>query len=166
MVLASLLVCQNQMAPYLNGRTWKAEALPGSIHTKQRKTYTTCIVVRHHRGWSGLMACCFILVCFVLTLPDAHAQFVGWVKKTTLPPLRGSLGACVIGQKLYTVGGVIPYAWTDLAANEVYGLTTWEAKAPIPTARGWLSVAVVSDTGYAIGGSYPNATSKVEAYAL
>jgi N-acetylneuraminic acid mutarotase len=88
----------------------------------------------------------------------------GWVKKTTLPTARGTLGACVIGQKLYTVGGTTKSPFTDLAANEVYDLNPWEAKLALPTPRGWLSVAVVNDTIYAIGGGWPTATSKVEAY--
>jgi N-acetylneuraminic acid mutarotase len=88
----------------------------------------------------------------------------GWTKKATLPTLRGALGACVIGQKLFTVGGVTKSPFTDLAANEVYDLNPWAVKAPIPTKRGWLSVAVVNDTMYAIGGGYPDATKKVEAY--
>ncbi len=88
----------------------------------------------------------------------------GWTKKTTLPTGRGALTACVIGQKIYTIGGVTPYPWTDMATNEVYDLNPWSVKSPMPTPRGWLSSAVVNDTIYAMGGGSSTATSKVEAY--
>ncbi len=119
---------------------------------------------RHPERSSRLRTWCLILFSLVLILPYARAQSGGWVKKTTLPTLRGALGACVVGQKLYTIGGVTTYPWTDLAANEVYDLNPWGVKSPMPTPRGWLSVAVVNDTMYAIGGGYPNATRKLEAY--
>jgi N-acetylneuraminic acid mutarotase len=119
---------------------------------------------RHPGRLSGLVTCCLILASSVLIHTDARAQDTSWVKKTTLPTLRGALGACVIGQKLYTIGGVTAYPWTDLAVNEVYNLNPWETKLAMPTPRGWLSLAVVNDTIYAIGGGYPTATRKVEAY--
>jgi len=100
----------------------------------------------------------------VLIHTDARAQDTSWVKKTTLPTLRGALAACVIGQKIYAIGGTTVYPLTDLAANEVYDLKPWAVKLPMPTPRGWLSSAVVNDTIYAIGGGYPTATRKVEAY--
>jgi len=110
------------------------------------------------------MTCCLILLSLVLIHPDAYAQSEGWVKKTTLPTPRGALSACVIGQKIYTIGGTTASSWTDLAANEVYDLNPWAVKLPMPTPRGWLSSAVVNDTIYAIGGGFPTATKKVEAY--
>ena len=119
---------------------------------------------RHPERLSGLRACCLILVSSVLILPDAWAQSGAWVKKTTLPTLRGALSACVIGQKIYAVGGVTAYPLTDLAANEVYDLNPWTVKSPLPTPRGWLFGAVVNDTIYVMGGGYPTATRKVEAY--
>jgi N-acetylneuraminic acid mutarotase len=119
---------------------------------------------RHPLRVSGLRTCCLILASSVLILPEAWPQSGEWEKKTTLPTPRGALGACVIGQKLYTVGGTTKSPFTDLAANEVYDLNPWEAKLAMPTPRGWLSVAVVNDTIYAIGGGLPSATSKVEAY--
>ena len=119
---------------------------------------------RHPERLSGLRTCCLILVSSALILPDAWAQSGAWVKKTTLPTPRGALSACVIGQKIYAVGGATAYPWTDLAANEVYNLNPWETKLAMPTPRGWLSLAVVNDTIYAIGGVYHTATRKVEAY--
>ncbi len=84
---------------------------------------------RHTRRMPGLMTCCLVVVTSMLISIDPQAQGGSlWVKKTTLPTLRGALSASVIGQKIYAIGGATTYPWTDLAANEVYDLNPWAVK--------------------------------------
>jgi len=76
-----------------------------------------------------------------------------WTTKSNMPTRRWSLGTCVIGEKIYAIGGNIQYP-TIASAVEVYdpATDTWSEKAHMPTARYSLSTCFVNGRIYAFGG--------------
>ena len=86
-----------------------------------------------------------------------------WTTKASMPTAREALAACVVGGRLYAVGG-----WNNdkLKTVEAYDHTsnTWTKNAPMPTAREGLAVGVVNGILYAVGGYKVGGLNTVEAY--
>jgi N-acetylneuraminic acid mutarotase len=90
----------------------------------------------------------------------------GWTIVTTLPTVRVSPYAAVIGDSIYVIGGTGPNL-INMANNELCNTSNyfnWNTLMPMPTPRGSLTGAVVNDIIFAIGGGYPTPTDKNEAY--
>jgi len=78
-----------------------------------------------------------------------------WTKKTDMPTPRCVFSTCVVGKKIYAVGGALVQPSVVTSKVEVYDPATdsWEEEIDMQFARGWLSVSAVSGKIYAIGGS-------------
>jgi hypothetical protein len=78
-----------------------------------------------------------------------------WVKKETkMPTGRWELATCVVGGKIYAIGGAGP-SYQALGTLEVYDPVTdsWDTTITMmPTARQGLSASAVNGKIYAIGG--------------
>jgi len=83
-----------------------------------------------------------------------------WTTKADMPTGRWQLSTCVVGGKIYAIGGAGP-TYEALSAVEVYdpATDTWTTKSPMPTARQNLTASVVNGKIYAIGGQSSDSTS-------
>jgi N-acetylneuraminic acid mutarotase len=77
-----------------------------------------------------------------------------------MPTGRWELSTCVVGGKIYAIGGAGPI-YQALRAVEVYdpATDTWTTKSEMPTARQGLSTSVVDGKIYAIGGGAASSAS-------
>lgn len=75
-----------------------------------------------------------------------------WTRRADIPAPRSLHAACVVGGKIYIIGGQTPGQLS--AAVDVYDPknNTWESKAPMPTARADLRAVAEAGNIYAIGG--------------
>jgi RNA polymerase sigma factor (sigma-70 family) len=75
-----------------------------------------------------------------------------WTKKSDMPTGRAGLSACVVGRKIYAIGGADRSR--ILSAVEEYdpSTDTWKQMPNIPTARAGLTVNAVNGKIYAFGG--------------
>ncbi len=76
-----------------------------------------------------------------------------WTPRINMPTGRWEFSTCVVGGKIYAIGGAGP-VYQALHTVEVYdpATNTWTTKSPMPTARQGLSTNVVNGKIYAIGG--------------
>ncbi len=136
------------------------------------------------RNVKGSSAYVYVTLGLLETLSDSTMQ---WEAKDPMPTPRASLGAALLGGKLYAAGG---FQWTGTAATdpvlnqpgitaasaqmtptsafEVYDPASdaWTELAPMPTARYGLSLVAASGRLYAIGGTDGSspALATVESY--
>lgn len=99
-----------------------------------------------------------VLMLFIQT----NAQ--QWTTKAPMPTARHAMGAAVINDIIYVVGGSNNNS--NLTTLEAYNTTTnsWSNKASMTVPRGELGVAAVNGKIYAIGGYGTNAVNAVEEY--
>jgi N-acetylneuraminic acid mutarotase len=94
-----------------------------------------------------------------------------WVSLASMPTPRAGLGAAVVGNSIYAIGGrtgTTPCSGTPLATVERYDIAsnTWTAVAPLPTARSDLAAIDHGGKIYAFGGCMGSfaATNLVDVY--
>ena len=78
------------------------------------------------------------------------------MQKADMPTARYNFGTCVVGGKVFAIGGEVDkFGDISIATVEVYDpkTDTWERKADMPTARSGVSTLVVDGKIYAIGGA-------------
>jgi N-acetylneuraminic acid mutarotase len=76
-----------------------------------------------------------------------------WTTRADMPTGRWELSTCVVGGRIYAIGGAGP-VYQALHTVEVYdpATDTWTTRSEMPTARQCLSTSVVNGKIYAIGG--------------
>jgi N-acetylneuraminic acid mutarotase len=96
----------------------------------------------------------------IASVEEFDPQTSTWVRKTDMPTPRYALSSCVIGGKIYVVGGLIstfqmvtPALATQ--ALEIYDPATdsWEKKADMPEPRASAALAVFKGKIYIFGGT-------------
>jgi N-acetylneuraminic acid mutarotase len=79
-----------------------------------------------------------------------------WTQKADMPTARFVFATCVVGGKIYAIGGAPqPYAYYSVVEEYDPVTDTWTRKADMPTARVGLCTSVVNGKIYAIGGGNP-----------
>lgn len=109
-----------------------------------------------------------VLLMLVMLLGATNVAFAtedlgSWETKADMPTGRSGIGAVVVNEKIYVIGG---YNSGCLNTVEEYNpvTDTWTTKANMPTARYDLGVATVDGKIYAIGGDNGSRLSTVEEY--
>ncbi|MDI6841145.1 MAG: FlgD immunoglobulin-like domain containing protein [bacterium] len=85
-----------------------------------------------------------------------------WARKVPMPTRRAYMGAAVVNDKMYVIGGGREASVT-LTTNEEYdpSTSTWTTKAPMTKKRRGVAVAAVNNRVYAIGGSYMDENGEI-----
>lgn len=105
-------------------------------------------------------------LCLVLGMSSVSvwaAEEATWQTENPMPTARYGADSCVVGDKIYVIGG---NGADRLNAVEIYNTktNTWSTAAPMPTARGHLTASAVGDKIYVIGGANSNDLSTLEIY--
>ena len=98
-----------------------------------------------------------LIICalFIINVVNLSAEKT-WTQKADMPTARYNFGTCVVGGKVFAIGGEVDkFGDISIATVEVYDpkTDTWERKTDMPTARSGLFVLVVDGKIYAIGGA-------------
>ena len=86
----------------------------------------------------GLSVLCTLLV---ISVSNLFAEKT-WTQKADMPTARFNFGTCVVGGKVFAIGGEADkFGDISIATVEVYDpkTDTWERKADMPTARAGVS---------------------------
>jgi hypothetical protein len=97
-----------------------------------------------------------VLVLSQATILEVKAQEENaWTTLAPMPTPRGGLGAAVVNEKIYAIGGS-GQDYNELNVTEEFDPATgiWTTKADMPTARTNLAVVNVQNKIYAISGYY------------
>jgi N-acetylneuraminic acid mutarotase len=96
-------------------------------------------------------------VAFIFAAKPTLAESNAWTTKTSMQVARSSLGAAVVNDQIYAIGGVLdPPSWIQCTnINEKYNpaLNTWIFKASMPTARASFAIVAFNNKIYCIGGT-------------
>lgn len=94
------------------------------------------------------------------SVPTIEPDGGSWATKASMPTARWGLGAAVVDDKIYAIGGSTlqgsrPSAGGVVGKNEQYDPTTnkWSSKASMPTPRSNFAIAVYENKIYCIGGT-------------
>jgi len=89
-----------------------------------------------------------------------------WTAGKDMPTARVSVATCVMGGKIYAIGG---FAYPNVfSISEMYDpvTDTWTTKTPMQETRQSFFLGTVDTKIYAIGGSYPNPQNPAEPVIL
>lgn len=104
----------------------------------------------------------------VLGLTEAYEPLTNaWSNRAALTQARGQLGAAVVDNRLYAVGGYAGVASQWVGTLEVYDplLDQWSAASPMPTARAHAATAAVNGMLLVAGGeNVARALAQLEIY--
>lgn len=92
---------------------------------------------------------------FIINVADIFAEKT-WTQRADMPTARYNFGTCVVGGKVFAIGGEIDvFGERSIATVEVYDpkTDTWERELDMPTARSGVSALVVDGKIYTIGGA-------------
>ncbi len=108
-----------------------------------------------------------LLLCLFFSSVQVHvnADIGHWTAKVQMPTARYGLGVVAVDGKIYSIGGYINNAYSDV--NEEYNpiANEWKTRTNMPTARRFLGVEEVNSRIYAIGGyTATGRTNAVEEY--
>jgi len=97
-------------------------------------------------------------------IPTTLASGDSWTTKAPMPTARARMGATVVNNKIYIIGG--ENGSQPLGINEVYDpvTDTWSRKADMPTPRYHLSVTAANNKIYTIGGCRQRGCSSWDLY--
>ena len=96
-----------------------------------------------------------LIVCLIINVAELAAEKT-WTQRADMPTARYNFGTCVVGGKVFAIGGEIEvFGERSIATVEMYDpkTDTWERKADMPTARSGVATLVVDGQIYAIGGA-------------
>lgn len=104
----------------------------------------------------------FVYYCSFVEVYDCETDI--WCQRALMPTPRAYLGAAVVNDKIYAIGG--SDSTGSLSVNEEYDPATdiWTTKAPMPTPRRGFAIAVVEGKIYVVGGRNGSILSINEEY--
>ena len=96
----------------------------------------------------------FSFVLSFIATSSSLAQSDNWIYKTNMPTGRTFLGACVVDEKFYVIGGA-PTTTSATTAVEMYdpATDTWQKMANMPAARCYPKTCALNGKIYVFGGA-------------
>ena len=93
----------------------------------------------------------FSVVLYSIATSSSFAQSDNWVSKTEMPTGRTFLGACVVDEKFYVIGGAPSTSATSTVEMYEPATDSWQKMANMPAARCYPEACALNSKIYVFG---------------